>query len=70
MKYAVTPPPAPGYYWLQDRDGEVIVEVWNDPGNPNPDELFVHHCGSGDVGSVTDLKDVFWAGPIPKPSPA
>jgi hypothetical protein len=69
MKYAVTPPPEPGYYWLKDKEGEAIVEVWSDPGNPNPDEFFIHHCGSGDVEEVSRLNEVLWAGPIPTPSP-
>lgn len=69
MRYAITPPPAPGYYWLKDEDGDSIVEIWGDPGSPNPDELFIHHCGSGDVATVSGLIGVMWAGPIPKPSP-
>jgi|GEM_PF-6220497 len=70
MKYAVTLPPVPGYYWLKDREGETIVELWSDPGSPNPDELFIHHCGSGDCAMLSGLEGALWAGPIPKPSPA
>jgi hypothetical protein len=71
MRYAVTPPSEPGYYWLKDQDGETIVEVWSDPGSPAREtELFLHHCGSGDAAHVADLKEVLWAGPIPHPSPS
>jgi len=70
MRYSDTAPVEPGYYWLQDTDGEEIVEVWTDPGHPEPGTLFIHRCGSGDFAEVKSLTAAHWAGPIPKASPA
>jgi hypothetical protein len=70
MKYAITPPPEPGYYWMQDADGDAVVEVFADPGSPNPDELFFHQCGDGNIKAVSEVPGVYWAGPLDVPSPA
>ena len=68
MKYSVTPPTEAGYYWLKDKDGETIVEIWSDPENLISErEFFVHRCGSGDCAPVAYLKEALWAGPIPHP---
>lgn len=70
MRYAQTPPAEAGYYWLKEGDEEEIVEVWTDPTPLGSGTIFfIHRCGSGDAREVGSLAEVFWAGPIPSPSP-
>lgn len=70
MRYAQTPPAEAGYYWLKEGDEEEIVEVWTDPVSTGTGMIyFIHRCGSGDAREVGSLTEVFWAGPIPSPSP-
>lgn len=67
--YTHRPPGQPGYYWLRFDGSEDIVEVWNDPGHPDPQRsFFIHRCGSGEVAEISSLQDAQWSGPIPSPS--
>lgn len=67
--YTSCVPSAPGYYWLRADGTEDIVEVWNDPGHPVPEQaFFLHRCGSGECAEIASVRDAEWAGPIPSPS--
>jgi hypothetical protein len=67
VQYTSTAPSQPGYFWLKDKEGEEIVEVWTDPGHAVAGTFFIHRCGSGEFSEVHSLQDVKWAGPIPLP---
>lgn len=66
MTYTESPPTEPGYYWLQTKDGEEIVEVWIDPAEAQR-HFWVHRCGDGEGCILAEMVDAQWAGPIPKP---
>lgn len=66
--YSTQPPREPGYYWLRHEGNEDIVEVWNDPGHPAPEQVFfIHRCGSGETAEIASLIEAEWSGPIPSP---
>ncbi len=67
MTYSPVLPTEPGYYWIRDKDGDAVVEVWSDPGSSNSGDLFIHYCGDGCVTPLDKIPDALWAGPLEVP---
>ena len=66
LRYSKKPPQEPGWYWQRDYHlGERCIQVHDFRGQMATEGF--NALGGRGYFPITEKRDVYWAGPIPKP---